>query len=397
MRKINPIIFFWTLVLGSRSLQERTIADFRRLYEENANVQLSRSSFYERFSLDLVRYLHVCLMHGIDTLIPLETCTLKTKLSSFKDILIQDSSIIRLHEKLSSAFPAARTRTVAAGIKLSLLVSAVSNGPMHVALHAERTAEQKTLRIGPWVRDRILLIDLGFFKYHLLARISENGGYFVTRLKKTGDPLIVGTNSTCRGRSINVVGKRLSEVSPRLKRRIIDVDVEIEFKRNKYKGKQRKDNKRFRLVGIFNEEEKRHHFYLTNILPAVLDAEEIGVLYSARWQVELIFKELKSKYGIDVIPSANIAIVRSLIWSAVLMLIVSRRVMLLVTRGTGNIQRYTTLRWATIFVRKVHEILHAVLVYSGVKEEKQNLLTVLQRQALDPNVNRKRLTDVWRA
>ena len=384
-------------MIGSSSRQERTIADFRRFYEENANVQLSRSSFYDRFSLDLVNFLHVCLMHGIDTLIPLETSKLKEKLSSFKDILIQDSSIIRLHEKLSSNFPAVRTRKVAAGIKLSLLVSAISNGPMHVALHSERTAEQKTLRIGSWVRDRILLIDLGFFKHHLLARISENGGYFVTRLKKNGDPLIVGTNITCRGRSINVTGKRLSEVLPRIKRRIVDVDVEIYFKRNKYKGKQRKDKKRFRLVGIFNAEDKRYHFYLTNIQKTVLDAEEISVLYSARWQVELIFKELKSKYGIDVLPSANIAVIRSLIWAAVLMLIVSRRVLLLVTHGVDNIQRYTTLRWATVFVGKVREIVHAVLVYAGMKEENQNLLTVLRRQALDPNVKRKRLPDVWRA
>jgi len=61
-------------------------------------------------------------------------------------------------------------------------------------LCGERTNDVKTLRIGPWVKDRILLIDLGFYKHQIFARIEENGGYFVSRLKNNADPLIVGVN-----------------------------------------------------------------------------------------------------------------------------------------------------------------------------------------------------------
>ena len=54
---------------------------------------------------------------------------------------------------------------IAAGVKVSMLVSAVSDGPKRVALYGERTSEVKTLRIGPWVKDHILLIDPGFYKH----------------------------------------------------------------------------------------------------------------------------------------------------------------------------------------------------------------------------------------
>ena len=114
------------------------------------------------------------------------------KLSQFQDILIQDSTIVRLHESLSKKWPATRTRKTPAGVKVGLPVSAVSDGPKRVALCAENTNELKTLRIGPWVKDRILLIDLGFYKHQLFARIKENGGHFVTRMKANADPLIVG-------------------------------------------------------------------------------------------------------------------------------------------------------------------------------------------------------------
>jgi putative transposase len=52
------------------------------------------------------------------------------------------------------------------------------------------------LRVGPWVKDIILLFDLGFYKYQLFSRIAENGGFFVSRLKSNSNPLIVGVNLT---------------------------------------------------------------------------------------------------------------------------------------------------------------------------------------------------------
>jgi len=84
---------------------------------------------------------------------------------------------------LADKWPAARTRKVAAGVKISLLISAIADGPKRIALYGERTSEVKTLRIGQWVKDRILLIDLGFYKHNTFARIDENGGFFISRLK----------------------------------------------------------------------------------------------------------------------------------------------------------------------------------------------------------------------
>jgi len=86
---------------------------------------------------------------------------------------------------------------------------------------------------------------------------------------------------------------------------VVDLEVEVEFKRRKYKEMQRKDAKRLRLVAIYNVEEQKYHVYLTNIPADRLDAKDIAVLYSARWEVELIFKELKSRYGIDILPTSR--------------------------------------------------------------------------------------------
>ena len=397
-RKINPVLMFWTLSLGFGVQLQRTLASLRRLYEEEGEIHISSSSFYDRFTPELVKFIHVCVLHGLEDITQNPNRKLNDKLSGFKDIVAQDSTIIRLHEKLADKWPATRTRKAAAGVKISLLISAIADGPKRIALHGERTSEIKTLRIGPWLKDRILLIDLGFYKHNTFARIDENDGFFVSRLKGKVDPLIIRNNRTCRGRSIDIVGKRVSEVIDNLKRQVVDAEVEVEFNRRKYKGKENRDVKKFRMVAIYNTEEKKYHTYITNIPTDRLDAEDIAVLYSARWEIELIFKELKSRYGIDILPFSNPHIIEALLWVGILTLIISRRVYLLVfSANLENAPRYTHLRWATIFAEKSHRLLDAILDYSGIDADLMELFDVYQSQALDPNVNRKRLMDEWRA
>jgi len=161
--------------------------------------------------------------------------------------------------------------------------------------------------------------------------------------------------------------------------------------------KQKRDVKQFRMVAIYNAEEKKYHTYITNIPTDRLDAEDIAVLYSARWEIELIFKELKSRYGIDILPFSNPHIIEALLWVGILTLIISRRVYLLVfSANLENAPRYTHLKWATIFAEKAHRLLDAILDYSGIDPDLMELFDVYQSQALDPNVNRKRLMDGWR-
>jgi putative transposase len=397
-RKIDPVLMFWTLVLGFGVQLQRTLAQLRRLYEERGEVHISRGSFYERFSPELVTFLYECVLHGLENIAQGPKRALKEKLQRFKDLVFQDSTVVRVSDKLAYKWPATRSRKVAAGVKVGMLVSAAADGPSRVALFPERTNEIKTLKIGPWVKDRILLIDLGFYKHQSFTRIRENGGFFITRLKGKINPTIISSNRNCRGRSIDLVGKKFRDIESKLKREVLDVNVEIPFMRRTYRGKKRLDVQQFRLVAVYNAEAKAYHSYLTNIPTDDFDAKEIATLYSARWEIELIFKELKSRYGLDVLPTANPDIVKALIWVGILTLIVSRRVYTLVySANMEKAPRYTHLRWATIFAEKSHRLLDAVLAHENINAGLMDLFDVYKSQALDPNVNRTRLSDAWRA
>jgi IS4 transposase len=396
-RKVTAVEMFWVLVNSYGVRLARNLAYIKRNYEKASNKKLSDSSWYERFTPELVAFLKLCVTHGIEQLAMEQTKVLNEKIAKFQDVLIQDSTIIRLHKSLAKKFPAARSRTVAAGVKVSLLVSAVANSPKSISIHAESTNELKTLRIGPWIKDRILLIDLGFYKHQLFARIKENDGYFVSRLKGTADPLIVDVHNTCRGNSIDVKGKYISEILPKLQRQVLDVEVEVSFKRRKYNGKERSDTEQFRLVAVFNEDEEKYHVYLTNIPKNVLEAEDVAKLYGARWDIELIFKELKSRYALDVVNTRNTQIIEAYIWISILTLFVSRRIYSLVRKYSPKemVARYTQLRWSTIFAENADKQLTLILRYCGIERTIETVMNVYSSQALDPHVNRYRFRDDW--
>lgn len=394
-RVVNIVTLFLVLALG---FQNHTIAGLHRAYQKAGRTTLSRGAFYKRFTPELVTFLRDCVERGMEELAKTSTHALQDRLRAFKDIIIQDSSVVRLHAALAKKWPATRARKIAAGVKVSAVVSVVANSVKSVRLFGERVSEVKTLRIGPWVKDRVLLVDLGFFKYQFFARIQEYGGFFVSRLKENADPLIVAVHRSHRGRSIDVVGKRLSDVLPRLKRGVLDVEVEVSFRRRRYKGKTRGDSMRLRLVAVLNEETGKYHVYVSNIGPEVLEAHDVAALYAARWEVELVFKECKSHYALAEINTENEHVVEALVWAGIVTLLVSRSVYRVVTRYYASdpetLKRYTNLRWAAVFAENAGDIMMALL---GFGLDSSELLRRLRLQGLDPNVKRERLLDKVRA
>jgi putative transposase len=398
-RKIDPTIIFWVLTLSFGVRLQRTLASLKRQYEKEAETTISDSSWYYRFTPELVEFLHQCVIHGIEELAKEPGRNLSKKLENFQDVMIQDSTIVRLHSSLAEHFPAARARKVAAGVKVSVLVSAIANGPKTVALYAEKTAEIKTLKIGPWIKDRILLVDLGFYKTQLFTRVAENGGYFVSRIRKNMDPVVVSIEEGVpKAKREGLIGKTVNECIKELSGKEFDAIVKIAFKRRAYKGKQKNDEMKVRLVAVYNEEEEKYHIYITNIQKDVLNAKDIAKLYGARWDIELLFKELKSKYALDVLETKNVQVIEALIWTAMLTLIVSRRVYNLVRNSSSDPEkmvRYTQLRWSTIFAENASDLLTVILKDCGIERTFETVMSVYNSQALDPHVNRERFRDEW--
>ena len=240
-RKVDPVGLFWTLVLSFGVGPTRTIAALRRAYASATGICLSASAFYDRFTAPLVVFLQTACERALGQLEIGGPCP-QGVLSNFRDLLIADGSVLRLHDMLAARYPACRTNHTRAAAKLHLVMSVFGASEHRVRLTGERASERKALRIGDWVRDRLLLFDLGYFRYALFATIVDHGGFFLSRLKDGCNPTVVAVHAS-GGRQW--VGCPLQEVLVGLRRPVLDVEVEVSYKKRPYRGRRTTVKRRF--------------------------------------------------------------------------------------------------------------------------------------------------------
>lgn len=399
LRKISPTALFWTLVLGFGVGRERTLASLRRAYELETGTTLVPSAFYDRFTEPLVAFLRRAVAHGCAAMTTRSKDADGRACVRFADIVGIDSTVLRLHDALSKRFPGTRTNHSPAAAKLHLVMSVLGRGPRSVKITDERTHDARVRHLGSWVRGNLLLFDLGYYSFRAFSSIEREGGFFITRLKDGANPELQQVLDDTDTPLIQP-GAQLRDVLARTRRDRLDVKADLRFRRRTYGGVTHGDSETFRVVAIRDPESRAFHVYVTNIDAEQLTADEIAATYAGRWAIELIFKELKSAYRIDHLPSSKKHVVEALILTAVLTLIVSRRLLAAVAKRmpAAMMRRLRPLRWSRVFVAHAHQLLALVLDPRGMsRRARARWLLLLKHQAIDPNVERYDLRDLMLA
>jgi putative transposase len=386
-RKVDAWILVWVLVLGFQVGTARTLEGLRQAYERAAGHTLARSAFHSRLSESLARLLRTLAEAVMRDLGPAMGVR-DDHLTGFRELIAMDATVLRLHALLARDWPACRTNHTQAAAKMHVAMRVVDGSPMRVKLTGERAGDSTVWRrLGPWVDGCLLLFDLGYYDFHLFARIADNGGFFVTRAKRTFNPVIVSANRRWRGQSIEVLGERLQDVLPRIEREVLDVNVEISYRTRKYRGRRRTRTRLVRLVAIRNADTGDYHLYLTNVPPSRLTADDVAKTYSLRWQVEIFFKAMRSHGHLGHIPSSKKAVVEVLVWASVLATLASQALYRMVRQSVCRTRHMPPLRWAALFARIAGELLDLIVRPSNDRD--RALFDRLRHDGPDPNRSRR--------
>ena len=199
-RRVDPVQLFWVVVLTLGSGRSRTFADLRRSYERVTGTQLSASSFYNRFTPAFTRFLKEVLESRVGEASSPERED-RSRLGGNPGCPLR-----RLY-----SHPAPRR----SGLLLAGLPDESHLGGREDA-HGPQcpgpgtAPDEDHLRAGarrpgsagrPVVKGRLLLFDLGYFRYALFAAIHQQGGFFLTRLKDNANPTLRCLHRRYRGPS----------------------------------------------------------------------------------------------------------------------------------------------------------------------------------------------------
>jgi hypothetical protein len=166
----------------------------------------------------------------------------------------------------------------------------------------EKAHDSTEFSAGSWLENRLVLFDQAYFKYRRFALIDENDDSFVSRLKPNANPEVTAELREWRRHAIPLEGKKIQDVVDNLQRKYIDVEVEATFQRREYVGTQSWDSKRFRVVGVRDEDADDYHLYITNLPREEFLPSDLATLVITEDAVFRTISSHSAYFSVDIPP-----------------------------------------------------------------------------------------------
>jgi hypothetical protein len=228
-------------------------------------------------------------------------------LTQFTAIELVDSSGIGLPDSLADEFPGAGGDGPKAALKLQTIWEFLRGNLSKVTLQTGRQPDQSFEgHLAHVARGALFLCDLGYFVLTSLRDIAVAGAYFVSRLNtkcvlykpmtlERFDLLAHLRKSRADQLELNLLVGRDVKLLCRVLAVRLPPDVVAERRRKAKANARRKG----RTLSAEKLAWLAWNVYITNVPVTMLTLRQAVLLYTLRWQIELLFKLWKSEAELD--------------------------------------------------------------------------------------------------
>ena len=328
VRKLHPIMMLEAM-LATAGRSSGRLADALRYLEREHGIKVHRASFYKRLDADFAQFVHVVMERVLASRAAGEHPKLRGVLEGFRDLWAWDSTTVTLRHALAKVFSKGG-ETGEAGAKLHAAVSLRHHAIIRPKLTAQKMHDARGIDLGTDFADVLVLLDRGYSGHKLFAAIEGGGGMFVTRLKTSTNPTIAAVHRAAKNAQA-AHGLSLDEALEQgllPMHDVVDLDVDLSL------GNKAPLSARVVGLPVQHEGKTVTWWYLTNLPRARYAPELLRDLYRLRWQIELLWKQLKSRFRLDDVEALTEHNVRVTMEAAVLAHALSLGVMDAVTTRT---------------------------------------------------------------
>ena len=183
-------------------------------------------------------------------------------------------------------------------IKLHLLLDHDGYLPSFAVITEGKTHEVTIAKKLHFAPGTILVFDKGYTDYTFFGRLCNDEVFFVTRMKSNAVYDVIEERPVPQNRHV------LSDHIIRLTG--VDAQDKCDFD--------------LRRIEVWDPEENKILVFLTNNMK--LGSTTIAAIYRHRWQIEIVFKELKQNLKIKPFVGTTANAVKTQIWTALLAILV---------------------------------------------------------------------------
>ena len=310
-RKITPLslVTATLLLIGQPQISFTVLAVLLGLL---SGQTISKQSVHERLDPSVSNFLEAVLARVLGSCIQGAKASLQLAALPFARILVQDSSTIKLNEKLASVYPGGANQhgTTPGVLRLQAVFDLLSQRWLSFSLSPYVRNDQKASPdLLPLVqKNDLVLRDLGYFAIKVLEPIAQLGAFFLSRFYfRTA---VFDLN----GRQIDLLNllRREGKVDrwvllgkhEKLRVRLVAVPVPAEVANERRRKARAHLQNRCHLSKEYLALQN-WSLFVTNVPREILSAQQVMALYGQRWQIEIIFKGWKSHFHLETVSNST--------------------------------------------------------------------------------------------
>ena len=268
-------------------------------------ARISRVALHYRFSKEAAAFLLKCLQFVLQQKFS-HIGAIDTKLlRPFRHVLLVDSSSWDVSEHLRDVLPGSGGAASAANCKLQVVYDYKHGELRFLDVTAGTVPDNRYTDHLPGMLQKgdLLLVDQGYFKLVTLAEIVTKEAFFLTRflvhttLKDalTQAPIDLAKHlSSLEGNACEMQVLMGGKKRPQVACRLIALRVSEQVANERRRRLKKEAKKKGRAVSKHNLRMCDWTLLITNVPQRWLPLEMVRALYTVRWQIELLFKQLKS-------------------------------------------------------------------------------------------------------
>ncbi|MFT5758721.1 MAG: hypothetical protein ACI9LM_003469 [Alteromonadaceae bacterium] len=316
-RQINPLKLLLSIIntLGCHS--KANLVDIHRNYQVVSGMDIKYKPFHnqikkEQCSEFIKSCFELIMQHWVLDSLKLTTLSTGTEFP-FSQIKLHDGCSFQVHDGLQTTYPGRFKKRFPAAVELHVTMDLLSGGIDYLALGPDTAPERPHAPKASALNDMLLLTDAGYFDRNKIVKIDEQGGYTITQALCSINPVVTAAYDFQGNVMQKVAGTKLKTLQLQDKNSTLDLTV-------RWPGYAFD----FRVIAFWYKKKKRIGYLVTNLPRETVPASDVVELYRLRWQIELLFKELKSYCNLKKFSTENQNIMTTLIYASFITVLLKR-------------------------------------------------------------------------
>ncbi len=337
--KFDGFKFLDLLLFTEFNHKELSLNSMASLFQERYGIILSKQAVDWRFNELSVKFFKVILEKALKITIGKNE---KIDFTEFEKVRIKDSTSFKLPENMKDKYPKSLKNVKTALIRIQFEFDIKNGEILDLSLHPfkEQDISDANKTIDDIDTNELVIRDLGYVQIDILRKIEEKKSFYLNRLnfntniyekkQEKYEQLNLGrVYKQMRRKKIFRIEKEvyIGKNENFKTRMIIERLPEEEYQKRIVKAKKTASRKGQTLSNKFKAQQGLNVFITNTKLPP----EKIRLLYTIRWQIELMFKIWKSIGEINKVKKMKIERFETFLFAKLIWIVINWQIMKQIT------------------------------------------------------------------